>query len=169
MKYQSYIEELQNTNSLLEISDILQWMNKYVYEFNDAILQSDCGKWSKWLKDKTIHLYPCVCPIRNEDCIFIETYYKLSKVLEVYKKEEKCKNELNTYQQIKHNKPAVFEWIKANEKFLNEILFFDHKIKIRANKDMHNILKLNSKDFEATLKLQEVFTEIYFLEEYRNY
>jgi hypothetical protein len=110
-----------------------------------------------------------VCPIRNEDCIFAETYYKFSNVLEISKMEERCAIELTIYQQIKHNKFAIFEWIKANEELLETIIYFSTTIKINSSPERSKVLTLNPLDFENILKLQEVFTEYYYSDDFQNY
>lgn len=158
-----------NLDNPISINEIKNWLQENNSNFHNSIEKTPCRKWSKWLNDNSTHLYPCVCPIRNEDCIFAETYYKFSNVLEISKMEERCAIELTIYQQIKHNKFAIFEWIKANEELLETIIYFSTTIKINSSPERSKVLTLNPLDFENILKLQEVFTEYYYSDDFQNY
>ena len=157
-----------NLDNPISINEIKNWLQENNSNFHNSIEKTPCRKWSKWLNDNSTHLYPCVCPIRNEDCIFAETYYKFSNVLEISKMEERCAIELTIYQQIKHNKFAIFEWIKANEELLETIIYFSTTIKINSSPERSKVLTLNPLDFENILKLQEVFTEYYYSDDFQN-
>ena len=52
---------------------------KYETEFHNSINSSNCRKWYKWLNNQE-KPFPCVCSIRENDCVFIELYYELSKI-----------------------------------------------------------------------------------------
>jgi len=158
-----------NLNDPLSTNIVQVWLKENKPNFHNSIEKTSCRKWSKWLDDNSIHLYPCVCPIRNEDCIFVETYFELSKVIEISKMEERCEIELTKYQQIQHNKSAIFEWMKANEELLEKIIYFSTTIKINSSPERSKVLRLNPLDFENILKLQEVFTEYYYSDEIKNY
>ena len=166
--FQSSIISFSSDDSL-KIIQIKQWVDNYAIDVINTIREAECKKWHKWMNDKTIHLYPCVCPVRNEDCIFVETYFELSRVIEIFKMEEKCEIELSIYLQIKHNKFAIFEWIKANEGLLEKIIYFSTTIKINSSPERSKVLTLNPLDFENILKLQEVFIEYYYSDELKNY
>lgn len=158
-----------NSINPLSINLIQIWLKENTSKFYCSIESTNCRKWSKWTKDNSNIPYPCVCPVRNEDCIFAETYYKFSNVLEISKMEERCAIELTIYQQIKHNKFAIFEWIKANEELLETIIYFSTTIKINSSPERSKVLTLNPLDFENILKLQEVFTEYYYSDDFQNY
>lgn len=158
-----------NLNNPISINEIKNWLQENNSNFHNSIEKTPCRKWSKWLNDNSTHLYPCVCPIRNEDCIFAETYYKFSNVLEISKMEERCAIELTIYQQIKHNKFAIFEWIKANEELLETIIYFSTTIKINSNKEENINVKLNPVHFKNILHLQSIFQTHYYSEQYKNY
>lgn len=158
-----------NLDNPISINEIKNWLQENNSNFHNSIEKTPCRKWSKWLNDNSTHLYPCVCPIRNEDCIFAETYYKFSNVLEISKMEERCEIELTIYQQIRHNKLAVFEWMKANKELLEKIIYFSTTIKINSNPEKPKVLRLKPHEFENILKLQKVFTENYFSGDFQNY
>lgn len=81
MKYQSYIEELQNLSNPLELNHIVWWIMKYEDEFYKALPISNCKKWHKWFyKDEKP--FPCCCSIKEKDCLFIEFYHNLKNLFE---------------------------------------------------------------------------------------
>ncbi len=80
MKYQTYIEELQNLTNPLEIQHITWWLMKYEEEFYKALPNSNCKKWYKFYY-KEERPFPCVCPVREFDCVFIELYYDLDRMI----------------------------------------------------------------------------------------
>lgn len=164
-----HICKSKEINEQISIIKVKNWLKEYQHVFFQSTKKTPCKKWSKWLNDNSIHLYPCVCPVRNEDCIFVETYFELSRVIEIFKMEEKCEIELSIYLQIKHNKFAIFEWIKANEGLLEKIIYFSTTIKINSSPERSKVLTLNPLDFENILKLQEVFIEYYYSDELKNY
>lgn len=153
----------------MSVRQIQDYLLKNRTEFFTLIEKSSCRKWSKWVKDNSIHVFPCVCPEREVDCIFIETYFELTKVLEVLEKEERCIHELKIYQEIKHNTPAVFEWIIANESFFYEINTFKAELDIKSVNNESITIKLNPVEFESILELKEVYYEHYCTEEFENY
>lgn len=69
-------------NQILEVNYIKTWLFENQNYFHFLVNESSCRKWSKWIEDKTIHIYPCVCTTREQNCVFIETYYKLSLIIE---------------------------------------------------------------------------------------
>lgn len=79
MKHQSYIEELQNLTNPLEIQHIIWWLMKYEKEFYKALPITNCKKWYKWFY-KEEKPFPCCCPVKEQDCLFIELYYDLERM-----------------------------------------------------------------------------------------
>ncbi len=73
-----FIIEFQNKTlkPYYSIHHINWWLMKYEEEFYNAIPKSECRKWSKWVDDNSIHVFPCVCPTREQDCVFIEAFHK---------------------------------------------------------------------------------------------
>src|SRR5690606_41564593 len=76
-----------SNSSIFSIHHINWWLMKYEAEFYEAILKSNCGKWSKGVRDYSIHVYPCVCPTRQQDSIFFELYFELLKTSALEKNE----------------------------------------------------------------------------------
>lgn len=80
MKYQSYIEELQNFLYTIEEHHIVWWLNKYKNEFYITCQNTNCGKWQKYINNNEMP-YPCCCQIKDKDCIFLELYYNLESLV----------------------------------------------------------------------------------------
>ena len=169
MPYSNYIKELISSNSVLKINHIQGWLVKYEDEYRKAIGSTECRKWARYLMigEKP---FPCVCPTRVEDCIFIELYYELSNVLQIMLQDEVYKNALKPYDTIKHNKNAVFEWVKANEN-IGRFLSFKGKIQITLNNEPYKILEiaLDNSECENVLKFKNIFSSNYYSKEYENY
>src|SRR5690554_3509163 len=111
--YSYYLKDLISSGiQSVSIHHINWWLMKYETEFYDAIPKSDCGKWSKWVKDNTIHVFPCVCPIRVQDCIFIELYFELLRISELETKEVHFGRVLEEYTKIAHNEDAISLWLE---------------------------------------------------------
>jgi len=140
--------ELQNQSHILKIKQIQCWLIKFENEFYNAINLSTCRKWSKWLNSNE-KPFPCACATRVQDCIFIETYYELNIVLDLYKRQKYFIDLVAKYYSIKNNK----EEFKAfdNLRSLEHILSFDSKIIKSLNPEPYEnlILQLNEKEFRG--------------------
>lgn len=101
MKYQTYIEELQNLSNPLELNHIIWWLMKYEDEFYKSIPTTKCKKWYKWFYKEETPL-PCCCPVREEDCVFLELYYDLDKMTQ-----EQTPNLIRLNKRINRN-PQIF-------------------------------------------------------------
>lgn len=154
------LHERQNQSHILNIKDIKYWLIKFENEFHNAINDSDCRKWKKWL-DNTEKPFPCVCSTRAQDCIFIEIYYKLNIALDLYKQQEYFIDLVAKYQAIKINK-AELKVLTSNLNALGLNLSFDSKIVISLNPEPYQkiILQLNEKEFEGVIEFQELLSNI---------
>lgn len=80
MKISLDLEELQNLSLPLKLNHIHLWLLKHEEEFYKAIELTSCKKWDKWL-ERCDRPLPCCCPTRESECIFIEFYYDLDKII----------------------------------------------------------------------------------------
>ncbi len=145
MNYTAYIQELQNISKPLELPHIIWWLTKYEKIFQKTVIVSDCKKWYKWFyRDEKP--FPCVCPTRPEDCIFIELYYELQKLLALYK----CEIESHQRKLSKDFDLAILEKIE----FLDLDSSGHIRIIIATNnlKSESFILNINKDDFKSILK-----------------
>jgi hypothetical protein len=146
----------------VSIQKIKLWLNENETIFKSSIDQSSCRKWSKWLEDKSIHLFPCCCPIREQDCIFIEIYYKLEKIVEMHSKEEYLKAIIQEYKIIANNKEQVSEWYKKHQHINSEFSFFDTEISIKLESEPYKRLKIQliEDEYKNIIEFQSIFNEI---------
>lgn len=101
MKYQTYIEELQNLSNPLELNHIIWWLMKYEDEFYKALPITNCKKWYKvFYKDEKP--LPCCCLIKEQDCVFLELYYDLERMTQ-----EQTPNLIRLNKRINRN-PQIF-------------------------------------------------------------
>lgn len=149
------------TNQTLEVNYIKTWLADNQNYFLFLINESNCRKWSKWLEDKSTHIYPCVCPIREQECIFIEAYYELQKVIELYKRENYFKLIVYEYNLIKNDAGVIKEWIEKHLKVDDE-LFFKPIIEIKTQSYPYKSLqiKLNTEDFKNIIEFQNIFNQL---------
>lgn len=171
MSNKEYFKELVSVDSkTVSIHRINSWLIKYKDEFDDAISKSNCGKWSKWVRDNSIHVFPCACPSREQDCIFIEMYFKLLKVIELNKREGYYAEQLVIFYSLKNNKDSVIEWVRDNESTFKALKY---KLKIDSigvvidvGVNNHNerykriIVRVSKEEFIHTLEFKRIFEKM---------
>lgn len=147
--------------SNLSISEIKSWLTDNSEKVKLDISNSKCKKWENWLEDKSTHIYPCVCSNREQDCIFIETYYQLDRVIQLHQKEEYFKILVQEYKQIRSDKIALSEWLNKNKKLTSE-LAFDTEISIMLELEPYKTSKiiLNENEFKNIIEFQNIFNEL---------
>jgi len=155
----------------MKINNIENWLKENRKTFLNSIEQTECKKWARWNEDNLTHIFPCVCPNRNPECIFIETYCEVQKSYYLIQKEQDYLEALEQYYKIKHNKSAVLEWAKYYEYIGEDILAFTPVIKIKIQQRPYKVkqIVLPEKEMQNLLKFQEIFTGYYYSEEYENY
>ena len=162
MTYLEIIGLIENTNSI-EIEKIKTWLLNYQNQFYLSINKTNCRKWSKWVEDKTAHILPCCCPIREQDCIFIETYYKLQEIVEQYSKEDHFKAIVLGYKQIENNKIEVAKWFKKYQNIALELAFeTEISIMLELKPYKNKIIQLNENEFKSIIEFQTIFNELEF-------
>ena len=156
---------------MIKFGNIKSWLMTQENKLKKSIIKTECYKWAKWQKDNSTHVFPCVCPTRNSECIFIETYYEVNKAFLLIRKEQEYLEALEQYQKIKHNKNAVFEWVKYFEPLGIELLHFNPIIKIKIKQEPYEVkqIVLPESELHNLLKFKDIFTEYYCSGEYENY
>lgn len=173
---QNKIQELPS-NQNLEIEQITTWLDEYENYFYFLINETNCRKWSRWLEDKASHVLPCCCPKREEDCIFIELYYELNKLIQLNKKETYFKNLVDELNQLKNDKTSVIDWvIKARNVYKTDLKYlypdsysFCASTRISDNSDESSPyqvyhVKIKREEFKYALEIKEIFEEIKYLD-----
>ena len=148
--------------------DFKKWLTENKLKFDICLSQTACHKWTKYYYHGE-KPYPCVCPRREGNCIFIETYYELQKVLKLSQQLIYYQNAIKQYTLIKDNSDAVLEWTKQHQQ-VGSKLFFKTEITILLNSDPIKKLKIQliPDEFDAILQFQELFDASYYSETYPN-
>lgn len=151
----SLVNDLMLKSNSLDIRYVRSWLIDHENYFRFLINESNCRKWSKWLNDKNTFIFPCVCSIREQDCIFIELYYKLSFVegtLKLYQ------NALKEYEQLNESGSAFLEWkSKYQSLFLKDNL--EAIISIKETSEPYKMFKLKiaDKSFDSFRRFQKIY------------
>lgn len=145
----------------LSISEIKSWLTDNSEKIKLDISNSKCNKWENWFEDKSTHIYPCICSKREQNCIFIETYYQLDRVIQLHQKEEYFKTLVQEYKQIASDNVATSEWLKKHKKLVSETAF-DTEISIMLEIEPYKTskIKLNENEFKNIIEFQNIFNEI---------
>ncbi len=147
--------------SNLNISEIKSWLTDNLEKVKLDISNSKCNKWENWLEDKSTHIYPCICSKREQDCMFIETYYQLDRVIQLHQKDEYFNILVQEYKQIASDNVATSEWFKKHIKLASEIAF-DTEISIMLELEPYKTSKiiLNENEFKNIIEFQNIFNEL---------
>ena len=168
MKNNNYLKELQN-NQPLKVEYLKTWLTENENYFYFLINESNCGKWSKWVKDKSILLFPCCCPIREQDCIFIETYYTLEKIVELHNKEDYFKAIIQDYKIIENSTEQVLEWYKKYQNLSYKIAYSTEiSIKLELEPYITVTLKIVEDEFENVMEFKRIIHKIYLEQDDEN-
>jgi hypothetical protein len=132
-----------------------------------VIEKSKCTKWHKWFNDGEVP-YPCVCIIRKEECIELELYYELQKVINIYNQKAYFKQALDDYSMCGNEQDKLISWAK-NYEALGSKLFFSQTITILSDPAKNNKLtiQLNPDEFSTVIQFQEIFNTVYYSEEFQ--
>ncbi len=156
----SYISDLVNLEikPSLSIHQINWWLMKYEDEFYDAISKSECGKWSKWVKNNSIHVFPCACPTREQDCIFIELYFELLKVSKLEANELFFESIMDEYNSIQNEEFALRLWLEKYKATFADLKFVEIIIvKLTTEPYTKIAVELNEDDFRNIILFQKTY------------
>lgn len=138
-----WYENLQNIDTIKSVQIFLKVNRDLIIELADT---NECRKWFRWVNSNETP-FPCVCPTRNEGCIFAEVYYELSKVAEITNFEIACEKAVLDFQAIKNDDTLIKRWIDQNQKLHTEISKFKNSITITKSQSPYEkmtiILKLS--------------------------
>ncbi len=132
------------------------------------IKDTQCDKWTKWFNSYE-QPYPCVCPVRNKECIELELYYELEKVQELYNTQSYFKEAIEEFNSMeKNNDDAVLSWIRKH-RTIGCKLFFTPTISILCvpEKNEKLTIKLNPDEFRILIQFQDIFNTVYYSEEFQ--
>lgn len=75
----NYIQELENLSSL-DLYYVRYWLYRYEKVYEEILLKSKCGKWSRLVLINE-EPYPCCCSVKEKNCLFVELYYNLNRLI----------------------------------------------------------------------------------------
>ncbi|WP_458628281.1 hypothetical protein [Winogradskyella sp. PC D3.3] len=157
-----FIDLLSLDTALVSIHHINWWLIKYEDEFYNAIPNSECGKWSKWLRDNSINVFPCACHTREQDCIFIEMYFELLKVSELEKQEVRYKKPIEVFNSIKHDEDKVALWLEEYESLWHNLQYNKViRVKITTEPYTRIEIQLNADDFKNIATFKKLYYRCY--------
>lgn len=126
-----YIDELKQ-EVFLDIKKIQKWLVEHEYITNYFVSETSCRKWDKW-KNNNEEPFPCVCSVRNDECIFIELFYNLKGLEGAYLETEELKQRIEKFNDSESIK-------KYNESLLKLEQF--QTIKIVTSNEPYQTIKL---------------------------
>jgi hypothetical protein len=126
----------------MNLEEINSFLNEQKNHFLEVVQTNECRKWSKWVARNETP-FPCVCPVRNEECIFAETYYKLSQVAPLFNFEKDCEEAILDFQIIKNDDVLLKDWIEQFEDLYSKISSFKDTIIITISPEPYEKLKIN--------------------------
>lgn len=132
---------MKKIQSPLTINEVSNFLNENKKSFLEVVENTECRKWSKWIARNETP-FPCVCPVRNEDCIFAEIYYELSKVAEISKFEKDCEDAILNFQITKNNDAMLKDWIEQFENLHSQISQFKSIITVTISPEPYEKLKI---------------------------
>lgn len=173
MNYLESIKRLKSNEMPLDINLIMSWLENNKNKLNKAIDISVCHKWKKWRIDTSLHIFPCIpsaCGLRNEECRFVEFYKLLLHYVQTIRSEEFYKKQIEIYQEIKHNKEAIFEWIIDIKEYGNELIFIKKEINFKDENNKNLIsFEMNYEKNSNLWKFKNIYQEYNYSLEFENY
>lgn len=123
--------------------------------------ETECYKWSKWLTDKNIHVFPCVCENRNSACMFVEAYHALWKVSNALAREDEFIKALIEHSLVIDAKGTLKQWLTIYKELFQEVLLIDDTIKVSLGRNSleSDIIKLSREELKHILKFKEVYLD----------
>lgn len=137
-------------SEFLGIQDIVIWLEKYKHLLVQNIKETKCKKWVNFVENGE-KPFPCMCSVRESDCIFIETYYELERIAALQQKNNHCKELADTCENIMRlgDKKLAEHW-RFNQVAETEALYFEPVLEIYISSKPFKSLKiqLNKSDYK---------------------
>ncbi|APD07534.1 hypothetical protein UJ101_02030 [Flavobacteriaceae bacterium UJ101] len=150
----------------MKISIIKKWLIESEPLFKKSIEISKCSKWKNSLISSQIHIIECGCISRENECAFIELYYKLHEIVIIHHKQTFFKEELKKYELILNDEKAVMKWVDQNEWVGSRLLLNINRkgdiYLIINNSNDFNEVTIDKKDFQYALKYHQLFDSLYY-------
>ena len=152
-----FLDDFQNPLSLFDVVEFLRRENK---SFKEISKTNDCRKWSKWIACNE-RPFPCVCPTRNEDCIFAEVYYELDKVSKISNFEKECEEAILDFYSIKEDDDILLlDWLKQYENLHSKVYKFKDTIIIAKCNDPYEKLIIKISYSAIIEDFKQIYTKV---------
>lgn len=161
------IETLQSLqkNGLYNIPKITWWLLHYEDLFQYSYKHRHVGS--------CIDGMGCACCWDQPESLFSDLYPTLQEIADLHHFESYFKQELSILENIRHDHPALMQWLKKNEKLGTEdFLMFWIDEWYNEEKDtiepflsstwQHLKIKFKAAEWQDTIKFLEAFNELYW-------
>lgn len=161
LQVRAYIDELMTlARGNLKICRMNWWLLKYESEFQEAINQTSCQKWSRWFYHGE-KAFPCVCSRKEELCVFIDLYRELDRLTQIQRQEYKFQDFFNRFQTIKYSFDELTQWMSEIRPMITSIyLLLDRNEDLKvhfSNSEPAVEVQINKSDYKYTLLCLNIF------------
>lgn len=158
------IELLQSLekDGFYNVPKIIWWLLRYEELYNYAFLHRHDGS--------CIEGMGCGCVWDQPESRFSALYPALQEVVDLHQYEDYFKKEMEVFEQVRDDHPALMQWLKRNEQLGTEefILFWIEWLEEEGVVDPYITqwkglgFKFKAEEWQHTIKFLKVFNEIYW-------
>ena len=147
----------------LILNNINKWLLDSQEANNKSIQETACIKWNELNENSTIHIPPCICSVRSQECIDIECYYEVKKAYLIMQKEPVYKVAIQEYEIAKDSKEDLFNWFIKHNILFEVIKAFKNEINIYVGLNPYkiNTIKINTSKVPHLMKLKSIIPQFY--------
>ncbi|MDV7187952.1 hypothetical protein R3X25_11725 [Lutibacter sp. TH_r2] len=155
--FRKSIDQLKSsqTNYFLKYESILKWHKENTNLYNKSINNYSCSIHEPKL--------PCFCEKRKVDCLFIDIYKELSKLIE---KENIFKKTVLEFNSLKNDTTKILNWKNENKRINFNTYINEKGLIIRLNASKKNdtylefIMRIKKEELIFHKQLNEIFQTI---------
>lgn len=152
---------------ILNIDFIAIWLSKNKIKYEKSEKPINC----------IARTLPCMCFVREENCIFIDIYEKLTKKHNDFLDEKYLENELNKYHEIKDDNEKTKNWLTNNLQigfskfswFSNASKYANLRLSFINGKNENEFefikFQIDGNDFKNNYDFAHLFCDLFFNKE----
>ncbi len=146
------------------IKKLKSWLIENENYFNFSVNETKCEKWEEWKEDRSTHIYPCVCPTREQHCVFIETYYKFDNTIQLHNEEGYFRELVELHNQAEDDIDKILKWVLEHKQVFDN-LGFNPILEIAKSNSPYNTIKyeLDKDEFQNILEFQKIYIHELYL------
>ncbi|NVN19430.1 hypothetical protein GUA46_13855 [Muricauda sp. HICW] len=144
---------------VVKIDNIAEWLAAKTTEINRLVEITSCFKWRRWNSDKSMHVFPCVCPQRENPCASIELYHRVWSVERMLNNEQTCIEAILDHDEVKKGKVTAEHWLKLYSTLFEDVVVLQETFSVTQT-------KYPERTIEVILPKDEIRHLIYFKELY---